>query len=170
MKEQTNYTTIDTPLGMLFLGASLNGVSIIRFMKNRSDLDVLNKDLQLEKVESHHSIFYKLVSEIDLYFSGQLKNFSVKLDIKGTDFQKRVWRKLLDIPFGETTSYSHIAQKIGNAKASRAVGQANNKNNLPIIIPCHRIVGKNGSLIGYAGGLFIKKWLLNHERTHNKIS
>ncbi len=102
--------------------------------------------------------------QLDEYFSGELKNFSLTLNSQGTDFQKSVWRQLVKIPFGQTTSYLHIATAIGNKKAIRAVGAANGQNRIPIIIPCHRVIGSDGSLIGFGGGIWRKEWLLRHEK------
>ena len=101
---------------------------------------------------------------LDEYFSGELENFSLTLTPQGTDFQKSVWRQLVKIPFGQTTSYLHIATAIGNKKAIRAVGAANGQNRIPIIIPCHRVIGSDGSLIGFGGGIWRKEWLLRHEK------
>ena len=101
--------------------------------------------------------------ELAAYFAGTLKAFTVPLAYAGTDFQRRVWQALLTIPFGEKVSYQDVAIKIGNPKAVRAVGHANNQNPIPIIIPCHRVLGKNGSLVGYGGGLAIKQALLDLE-------
>ena len=102
--------------------------------------------------------------QLDEYFSGELKNFSLTLNPQGTDFQKSVWRQLMKIPFGQTTSYLHIATAIGNKKAIRAVGAANGQNRILIIIPCHRVIGSDGSLIGFGGGIWRKEWLLKHEK------
>jgi len=98
------------------------------------------------------------------YFSGQRKEFSVPLNAQGTEFQKRVWRALTTLKYGETCSYSYIAESIDNPKGVRAVGLANGRNPISIIVPCHRVIGKNGTLTGYGGGLNRKAWLLNHER------
>lgn len=98
------------------------------------------------------------------YFAGKRKDFSLPLELKGTDFQKKVWRALQKIPYGKTVTYSDIAKSIGKPKAVRAVGQAINRNPISIIIPCHRVIGKDGSLTGYAGGLWRKEWLLKHEQ------
>ena len=106
----------------------------------------------------------KCCKQLDEYFSGKRKTFDVPLDAKGTKFQKQVWRELQKIPFGKTLSYGDIAKKIKNPKASRAVGGANNKNPIAIVVPCHRVIGANGKLVGYAGGLHRKAWLLKHER------
>jgi O-6-methylguanine DNA methyltransferase len=101
--------------------------------------------------------------ELQEYFDGKRKIFNVPLEPKGTEFQQKVWNALKEIPYGETCSYKKIAEKIGNIKASRAVGMANNKNPIPIIIPCHRVIGANGKLVGYAGGLGVKEILLEIE-------
>ncbi len=102
--------------------------------------------------------------QLDEYFKGDRSEFTLKLKPPGTDFQKNVWQELLKIPFGQTTSYLHIATEIGNKKAIRAVGAANGQNRIPIIIPCHRVIGSDGSLIGFGGGIWRKEWLLRHEK------
>jgi methylated-DNA-[protein]-cysteine S-methyltransferase len=104
------------------------------------------------------------VSQIDEYFKGNLKQFSLKLQMQGTDFQKTVWQQLTKVAYGQTASYGEIAAAIGNPAASRAVGHANGRNPISIIVPCHRIIGTDGSLTGYGGGLWRKAWLLRHER------
>ena len=103
-------------------------------------------------------------AELTAYFAGQLRQFTVPLAPKGTPFQQKVWAALREIPYGETRSYKEIAAMVGNEKACRAVGMANNRNPLPIFIPCHRVVGANGKLVGYAGGLDVKTFLLNLEK------
>lgn len=102
--------------------------------------------------------------ELEEYFIGKRKNFDLPLAMEGTEFQKKVWEALINIPYGHTVSYKDIAIKVGNDKASRAVGMANNKNPIPIIVPCHRVIGANGKLVGYAGGIDIKQKLLNIEK------
>ena len=104
------------------------------------------------------------INELDEYFQGKRTCFSLPLNPKGTEFQQRVWRELIKIPYGKTISYSELAKNIGNKNAQRAVGGANNKNPIMIFIPCHRVIGKNGSLTGYAGGLDIKQQLLEIEK------
>jgi methylated-DNA-[protein]-cysteine S-methyltransferase len=104
------------------------------------------------------------VRQLAEYFRGERDCFDVKLHIQGTEFQRKVWEALMKIPFGQTASYGDIAAAVGNRKAVRAVGNANNKNRIPIIIPCHRVIGGDGSLTGYGGGLWRKEWLLNHEK------
>ncbi len=106
----------------------------------------------------------KVVRQLDLYFQGQLVDFDLPFKVEGTLFQKKVWNALCQIPYGETCSYKHIAMKIKNPKSCRAVGGANNKNPIPIIIPCHRVIGKSGELTGYGGGLSKKKKLLALEK------
>lgn len=102
--------------------------------------------------------------QIEAYLDGDLKEFTLPVSYEGTDFMKKVWSALLDIPYGQTRNYMEIAKRIGNGKAARAVGLANNSNPLPIIIPCHRVIGKNGKMVGYRGGLGIKQQLLELER------
>lgn len=106
----------------------------------------------------------KTFVEIEEYLDGERKIFDIPINPQGTDFQKKVWKELKKIPYGKTATYGEIAEKIGNPKAQRAVGLANNRNPLPIIIPCHRVIGKNGSLTGYALGLDVKKILLDLEK------
>lgn len=127
-------------------------------------------DRGLTKVElgcSHsvapHPIIKKAKTELDEYFQGLRRNFSVELDVEGTDFQKKTWKTLREIPFGKVLSYKELAQKVASPKHSRAVANANNKNKLPIFIPCHRVIGSDGTLVGFAWGLHVKKLLLEKE-------
>lgn len=110
------------------------------------------------------SLINKAYNELEEYFKGERKEFTLKLSLKGTEFQKRVWNELMNIPYGETRSYKEIAIKIGKPTAARAVGMANNKNKILIVIPCHRVIGQDGSLVGYGAGLDIKKYLLDLEK------
>ena len=103
--------------------------------------------------------------QLDQYFKGKRQKFSVPLLLVGTAFQKAVWRQLQKIPFGRTVSYGDVARAIGNPRAFRAVGNANNKNNIPIIIPCHRVIGSDGKLVGFGSGIWRKAWLLDHEKS-----
>jgi methylated-DNA-[protein]-cysteine S-methyltransferase len=105
----------------------------------------------------------RAVEQLGAYFAGELTRFDLPLVLRGTDFQVRVWRALADIPYARTESYGSVAARIGNAKASRAVGMANNRNPLAIVLPCHRVIGSDGALVGYGGGLWMKEWLLRHE-------
>jgi methylated-DNA-[protein]-cysteine S-methyltransferase len=105
----------------------------------------------------------EITDQIDAYFAGEREDFALDLAPQGTDFQQRVWKELIRIPFGETISYSELARRLGDPKLVRAVGVANGRNPISIIIPCHRVIGADGSLVGYGGGLERKKWLLEHE-------
>ena len=109
------------------------------------------------------TVLKKCVFQLQQYFDGNRKEFDLKLNPKGTEFQKRVWSQLQAIPYGKTTSYLEFSKQLGDAKAIRAVANANSKNPIGIVIPCHRVIGSDGRLTGYAGGLHRKKWLLEHE-------
>jgi methylated-DNA-[protein]-cysteine S-methyltransferase len=110
-----------------------------------------------------HPVEKECLQQLEEYFSGKRKNFSLQLDVTGTDFQKKIWNELVKIPFGKTISYLELAMRHGDVKAIRAVGTANAKNPIAIIVPCHRVIGAGGELVGYAGGLHRKKWLLELE-------
>lgn len=128
--------------------------------------------LKLKKVSDEDAVIginpvmQKVISQLDEYFAGKRKSFDLPVKIEGTDFQKRVWLNLSKIPYGETVSYKQLAEMSGNPKASRAVGMANNKNPVAIVVPCHRVIGSNGNLTGYAGGLTLKKELLELEKNN----
>ena len=143
---------IHTPLGMTLIEGDENGITKIL---------VYDKDMPVSK--SIPSGLQQAVNQIKDYFEGKHADFDFKLNPQGTDFQKRVWEALLEIPFGKTMSYQDLAIKLGDVKAIRAVASANGKNPLWIVVPCHRVIGSDGSLTGYAGGLWRKKWLLEHE-------
>ena len=115
-------------------------------------------------IEKDTKLLLETQKQIKEYFEGKRTKFEIPLNPKGTEFMKKVWKELLNIPYGEVRTYKEIAEKIGNSKASRAVGMANNKNPIPIIIPCHRVIGSNNKLVGYALGLDMKKYLLDLER------
>ncbi|HLW32596.1 MAG TPA: methylated-DNA--[protein]-cysteine S-methyltransferase [Aequorivita sp.] len=144
---------IDTPLGNLEIKGDENGLASVLFV-DKDDQEV-SEIIPVELQET--------VRQIREYFEGKRTEFILKLAPQGTDFQKRVWHELLKIPFGKTFSYQYIANQLGDPKVIRAAASANGKNPISIIIPCHRIIGKDGSLTGYAGGLHRKKWLLEHE-------
>jgi methylated-DNA-[protein]-cysteine S-methyltransferase len=112
---------------------------------------------------------WQAVDQLSRYFAGELRDFDLQLDMEGTDFQKRVWAELLHIPYGETRSYSDVAGAIGRPKAVRAVGAANGRNPIPIVVPCHRVIGAAGSLVGYGGGLPLKRFLLDLEARHSNL-
>lgn len=147
--------TIQTPLGMLRLEGDKNGICKLTFQEEEAFVsEEIPAELQLA------------VDELQAYFQGKLKKFSFKINPKGTDFQQNVWKKLSDIPYGKTISYAKLAREVGDVKAVRAVAAANGKNPLGIVVPCHRVIGSDGSLTGYASGLWRKKWLLEHESPH----
>lgn len=152
--EETFY---QSPLGTIKIVADGNGIVGIDFL-NKSKGKFSSDDL---KIQNEH--LKNCVKQLDDYFQGKRKEFELKLYLKGTDFQKKVWKELLKIPFGKTISYGEVAKRIKNPKAVRAVGQAVGKNPISIVVPCHRVIGSDGSLTGYASGLHRKKWLLKHE-------
>lgn len=135
-----------------------NGKAITKIYLANQDID----DLLVKRQETE--LLREAIKQLNEYFSGSRNFFDLPLELEGTEFQKKVWNALKEIPFGETRSYGEIAKKIGNEKAARAVGMANNKNPIMIVIPCHRVIGSNGKLVGYAGGLDIKEKLLNLEK------
>lgn len=141
---------VELPIGTLEICADNKGVTSIYFVQKRRAVNA-NQHTDLARVEL-----------ID-YLNGERTEFSVPLNASGTDFQRRVWQALMDIPYGMTQSYQDIARAINNPKAVRAVGLANSKNPISIIVPCHRVIGKSGKLTGYASGLEKKAWLLKHE-------
>lgn len=126
-------------------------------------LSIYFVDKEGETVEMPE-ILKEAYNQIDEYFKGKRKKFNLKLSFEGTDFQNRVWNELTKIPYGQVVSYKDIAIAVGNEKAVRAVGTTNGKNKISIVVPCHRVIGSNGKLTGYAGGLHRKEWLLNHEK------
>jgi len=119
---------------------------------------------ELKETIVESKILIQAINQFDEYFKGTRKDFDIKCEVKGTEFQEKVWEALVEIPYGVTLSYKQLAIAIGNEKAARAVGKANSKNIISIIIPCHRVIGSDKSLTGYAGGLNRKQWLLEHER------
>ncbi len=144
---------IETPLGIASISGDELGVSSISITKE----NVVSLDIEVP------ASLKKAVTQLQEYFDGQRTTFDFILNPKGTEFQKRVWNELLKIPFGKTVSYLDIAKRLGDPKCIRAAATANGKNPLWIVIPCHRVIGTDGSLTGYAGGLWRKKWLLDHE-------
>jgi methylated-DNA-[protein]-cysteine S-methyltransferase len=130
----------------------------------------LNAAAELPGRESQSNpLLRQAVAQLRAYFAGELREFDLTLDMQGTEFQRRVWRELLKIPYGETCSYSFVANTIGAPKAVRAVGAANGRNPIPIVVPCHRVIGAGGSLVGYGGGLPLKRFLLDLETRHSHL-
>ena len=143
---------IKTPLGIAKIVGDDKGISSVSVLDTQNELsDVIPESL------------LDCVTQLKAYFNRQLKTFNLKLNPEGTAFQKKVWRQLEAIPFGKTISYLQLAKQLGDTKAIRAVANANGKNPLWVIVPCHRVIGSDGTLTGYAGGLHRKKWLLDHE-------
>ncbi len=156
------YKTMKSPLGELKLVASNDGLAAILWEND----DPKRVRLHPQEENKTHPVLLETERQLNEYFAGRLENFSLTLDFAGTDFQKKVWKALLTIPFGETRSYGQIARKIGHPKAVRAVGAANGKNSISIVAPCHRVIGANAQLTGFAGGLKAKAWLLDTESRH----
>ncbi len=142
---------LDSPLGVLEIISSGKGITRLGFVKKK-------------KTSSYNKALSECRKQLVEYFKGKRKKFSVPLDVSGSDFEEKTWRELKRIPYGKTRSYKEIALRVNNNAASRAIGNANGKNCVPIIIPCHRVISNNGSLGGYSSGLWRKKWLLVHEK------
>ncbi len=149
-----NVIYYDTEIGKIKIEENGGAITKIEFM---------GQEIQ-EELGNETELLKETVKQLEEYFRGVRKDFDLPLEPNGTEFQRRVWKSLIEIPYGETRSYSEIAKAIGNEKACRAVGMANNKNPIPIIIPCHRVIGVNGKLVGYAGGLDVKEKLLKLEK------
>ncbi len=148
-----------TPIGTAKIVGNENGISAVTVV-----------DDDVETSAEMPEILKDCVQQLEEYFNGTRKEFTLKLNPQGTDFQKKVWGELLKVPFGKTRTYLEQSKKLGDVKAIRAVASANGKNPIWIIIPCHRIIGSDGSLTGYAGGIWRKKWLLEHENPSTQQS
>lgn len=147
-----------SPIGILTITESDDGISEIAFGEKESEAGgAVTAELS--------PLLRETIRQLKEYFAGERREFDVPLSLDGTEFQIRVWKELLKIPYGETRSYKQIAEAAGNEKACRAVGMANNRNHIPIIIPCHRVIGSNNKMVGYGGGLDKKEWLLALERS-----
>ncbi|MDF2532733.1 MAG: methylated-DNA--[protein]-cysteine S-methyltransferase [Clostridia bacterium] len=149
-----------SPIGIVEMVSDENSIIALSFVEEAIE----NNEQTVPKV------LQTALEQMDEYFQGKRKVFNLELKAEGTEFQQKVWRSLVEVPYGETACYGDIAKAVGNNKGSRAVGGANNKNKIAIIIPCHRIIGADGSLTGYAGGLWRKEWLLKHEKNHKSYS
>ena len=155
---QLNYTYYQSPVGLLKIGAAENVISEVVFVDNPGEIT---------QAAVFTPLLQQCVEQLIEYFNGHRRIFELPVYQAGTSFQSRVWSELLNIAFGKTISYMDLAKRLGDPKAIRAAASTNGKNNICIIIPCHRVIGSNQSLVGYAGGLKRKKWLLEHE---NKIA
>lgn len=143
---------LNSPLGSIQIKGNDEGISRVIFL-----------DEAIPQSENIPETLINAVAQLQDYFAGKRKNFDLKLNPQGTDFQKKVWHQLAEIPFGKTTSYLQMAKDLGDPKVIRAAASANGKNPISIIIPCHRVIGSDQSMTGYAGGIWRKKWLLEHE-------
>jgi methylated-DNA-[protein]-cysteine S-methyltransferase len=158
MREDVFWWRIDSPVGGLRLLAGGDGLREISFERGRRPKPELP-----DGATRSARPFSEAIRQLDAYFAGELETFDLALAPEGTPLQLDVWRLLAKIPYGETTSYGELARRLGRPDAARAVGAANGGNPIPIVIPCHRVVGANGSLTGFGGGLEAKRWLLRHE-------
>jgi methylated-DNA-[protein]-cysteine S-methyltransferase len=146
------YAYYSSPIGLIEISGNDDGIATLYFVDEKKHTST--------KV---HPSLKECLLQLEEYFKGLRKEFGLKLNPKGTDFQKRVWEILYALPYGKTVSYLDISKMLGDANATRAVGNANGSNPISIIVPCHRVIGVNGKLVGYGGGLWRKEWLLNHE-------
>jgi len=153
-----DYASMESPVGVLLIARDESGLRRILFAKGRREV---RPDPGWRE---NPQALKEAIRQLDAYFAGKLREFTLPLAPEGTPFQLRVWDELLKIPYGTTTSYGLLARRLGEPKASRAVGLANGANPIAIVIPCHRVIGSDGSLTGYGGGLKSKEWLLAHER------
>jgi len=154
-----SYSYIDSPIGRLLLGT--DGEVLVRI-----DMDVPSRrprELESWASDAAAGPLPEVARQLDEYFAGRRRAFDLPLRLTGTEFQRRAWHSLMEIPYGETRSYGEQAKRIGNPNASRAVGLANGRNPIPIVVPCHRVIGADGSLTGFGGGIERKRWLLEHE-------
>lgn len=150
----------DTKIGRIGIEDNGSAITKIYFANKHNEEEIINGNETI--------LLKEAIKQLNEYFDGKRSSFDLPMEPKGTEFQNKVWNALKEIPCGETRSYGEIARIIGNEKASRAVGMANNKNPIPIIVPCHRVIGANGKLVGYAGGLDIKEKLLDLEKNYLK--
>ncbi len=158
---------LETPLGPMVGGATEDGLCFLEFADRRAfatQAAALRKRLNAVMAPGTNAHLIQVRRELHEYFAGRLRTFAVPLALHGTGFQAKVWNALCEIPYGETRSYEEIARAIGMPGAYRAVGRTNGANRIPIVVPCHRVIGNDGKLTGYGGGLWRKKWLLDHER------
>jgi AraC family transcriptional regulator of adaptative response/methylated-DNA-[protein]-cysteine methyltransferase len=158
---------LTTPLGPMFVCATANGICLLEFIDRRmleTEFKDLQKLLNANIISGENEHINQGKKEIKEYFEGNRKIFDVKLETPGTDFQNQVWKCLQEIDYGNTSTYQKQAENINNPKAIRAVASANGYNRISIIVPCHRVIGKDGKMTGYGGGIERKKWLIEHEQ------
>ena len=172
--------SIKTPIGPLLAGVNEKGICLLEFdqtNRTRRTVQKITKVLQAEIHNASHPLHGRLQDQLEAYFNRQRTTFDLPLVMVGTDFQKKVWTMLRDIPYGQTRTYAGMAREYGNIKTIRAMAQANAKNHLAILVPCHRVIGAGGSLTGYGGGIERKRFLLNLEQndagtlfSHNQMA
>jgi AraC family transcriptional regulator of adaptative response/methylated-DNA-[protein]-cysteine methyltransferase len=164
---------IASPLGELIAGATDEGVCLLEFNDTKravTECRDLAKLLKQPVGDGENEHLTTIIKQLEEYFSGSRKEFSIPLVTPGTDFQQEVWKKLLEIPYGTTRSYREQANALSRPDSVRAVANANGMNRISIIIPCHRVISSNGRLTGYGGGLIRKKWLLDHEKKYSGMA
>ncbi len=149
------YTYYDSPIGLLKIGGTEQYIAELSFVDNQEQMQYGEPGIS--------DIIHQCTEELIEYFSGRRRQFTVPVHQEGTEFQKRVWSELIQIPFGKTISYLDLSKRLGDPKAIRAAASTNGKNKIAIIVPCHRVIGSDKSLTGYSGGLSRKRWLLQHE-------
>ena len=161
MAQESITAYYDSPIGALSIRSYGDSIAEILFVNSRKGNTVNEEALDYGKPRS--TIIRRCIKQLDEYFAGKRKTFDLKLTFSGSTFQRQVWNELMHIPFGKHISYLTLSKKIDNVKAIRAVGSANGSNKICIVVPCHRVIGSNGDLVGYGGELWRKKWLLDHE-------
>jgi methylated-DNA-[protein]-cysteine S-methyltransferase len=161
------YTRIDSPIGRLLLTSDATALTgLYMEVSGKAGGPVLGVDA---RADAHAGVLPAATQQLAEYFAGQRRHFDLPLALRGTPFQEQVWQALTEIPYGATWSYGQLAERIGNPRAVRAVGLANGRNPISILVPCHRVIGADGSLTGYGGGLERKRWLLAHEGQHSPV-
>lgn len=167
------YSEMNSPIGPLIVARTEKGICWINFGKSEDNLFILKRWakrwVNTDQLVNDHEKLKDAISQLNEYFSKERNEFALEIDLLGTPFQKLVWKSLLKIPYGEIRSYKDIAMEINAPKAVRAIGGANHNNPIPIIVPCHRVIGSNGNLVGYGGGINIKQFLLEMEGYKSNI-
>jgi O-6-methylguanine DNA methyltransferase len=159
MEVKTGYFL--SPIGLIKIKAETDALISLKFLDDNSPF---------EQNSSGSELISRTIKQLDEYFNLKRKEFDLPFHLNGTEFQVRVWNKVLKVPFNHTTTYGKIAMQLGSIKLVRAVGAANGKNPLPIIVPCHRVIGENNEMVGYSGGLWRKQWLLEHEAEGRQLT
>ena len=160
---RTVCTRYESPLGMIRMLANEKGLLRLEFEDEK-------ESLMFHRAKANSDFFKPFLTQLDAYFTGKLQKFSIPIVLEGSPFQQRVWKALREIPYGQTASYREIARAVNNPLAARAVGAANHRNPVAIIVPCHRVIGSTGKLVGYGGGLWRKEALLEMEKRHLGIA